>query len=382
MSAQGCRPWPPRGRAPGRCSPPSASPMTARAGAGSARRPKAGTSSTAGVARAHARPSAPRSMPAASNARPRTRRSTARREGTPRWSRGGRWCILRRPMPFDLSLAGKPGPRATFVTTWRDAVLYALGIGAKRDELDYLYEGRGPRVLPELRGRPRVPPMLELLSRAGGDLSMVVHGGQRVRVHAPLAPSGTLHDDREHPRHLRHAQVRPGRCVDTRHRGRERRARRRDDVVDHLPRRGRLRRLAAAQGGRARRAPPKTRPRLPRSRRRPARSRPSSTASRATPTRSTPTPSSREGSASSRGPSCMASARSASWSATPRRARAAATPRGSRSFEAPVPQARVARRHSRHRGVDGARRARSRCRCRVKERDEAVIGGAWATTSG
>ena len=40
---------------------------------------------------------------------------------------------------------------------WKDAVLYALGVGAKRDELDYLYEGRGPRVLPTYAVIPTFP---------------------------------------------------------------------------------------------------------------------------------------------------------------------------------------------------------------------------------
>ena len=53
-------------------------------------------------------------------------------------------------MPFDLSLAGKPSAATTLAYTWKDTVLYALGVGAKREELDYLYEGRGPRVLPSI----------------------------------------------------------------------------------------------------------------------------------------------------------------------------------------------------------------------------------------
>ena len=32
--------------------------------------------------------------------------------------------------------------------TWRDVALYALGIGATVDDLDYLYEKRGPKVYP------------------------------------------------------------------------------------------------------------------------------------------------------------------------------------------------------------------------------------------
>jgi acyl dehydratase len=95
-------------------------------------------------------------------------------------------------MAFDLSLAGKPGSPSTFEYAWRDVVLYALGVGAKREELDYLYEGRGPHVLPSFAVVPKFQPMLALLAQCGGNLAMIVHGGERVTVHAPPPPSGKL----------------------------------------------------------------------------------------------------------------------------------------------------------------------------------------------
>jgi acyl dehydratase len=95
-------------------------------------------------------------------------------------------------MPLDLSLVGKPGEPSHYAYTWKDTALYALGVGAKREELDYLYEGRGPKVLPSFAVVPMFRPMLDLLARTGGNLAMLVHGGQRVALHAPMAPSGTL----------------------------------------------------------------------------------------------------------------------------------------------------------------------------------------------
>jgi acyl dehydratase len=70
--------------------------------------------------------------------------------------------------------------------------LYALGVGAKRDELDYLYEGRGPKVLPSFAVVSKFQPMLDLLASLGGNLAMIVHGGERVLVHGPIAPAGKL----------------------------------------------------------------------------------------------------------------------------------------------------------------------------------------------
>jgi acyl dehydratase len=71
-------------------------------------------------------------------------------------------------------------------------VLYALGVGAKREELDFLYEGRGPKVLPSFAVVPKFQPMLDLLASSGGNMSLIVHGGERVTLHAPIAPNGTF----------------------------------------------------------------------------------------------------------------------------------------------------------------------------------------------
>jgi acyl dehydratase len=95
-------------------------------------------------------------------------------------------------MPLDLSLVGKPSATSVAEYTWKDVVLYALGVGAKRDELDYLYEGRGPSVLPSFAVVSKFQPMLDLLASLGGNLAMIVHGGERVVVHGPLAPAGNL----------------------------------------------------------------------------------------------------------------------------------------------------------------------------------------------
>jgi acyl dehydratase len=95
-------------------------------------------------------------------------------------------------MPLDLSLVGKPGPPSTYDYSWKDTVLYALGVGAKREELDYVFEGRGPKVLPSFAVIPTFGPMLDLLVRTGGNLSLLVYSAERVTLHAPIAPSGKL----------------------------------------------------------------------------------------------------------------------------------------------------------------------------------------------
>jgi acyl dehydratase len=96
------------------------------------------------------------------------------------------------PAPLDLSLVGKPSEPAAFSYTWKDVALYALGVGAKKDELDYLYEGRGPKVLPSFAVVPMFEPMFHRVAKTGGDLAMVVHGAQQVRLHAVLPSAATL----------------------------------------------------------------------------------------------------------------------------------------------------------------------------------------------
>lgn len=95
-------------------------------------------------------------------------------------------------MSFDLSIVGKPGEPSTFEYQWKDVVLYALGIGAKADELDYLFEGRGPKTYPSFAVVPAFAPMFALLAKSGGNFAMVVHGGQKVRMHKPIPHEGKL----------------------------------------------------------------------------------------------------------------------------------------------------------------------------------------------
>ncbi len=95
-------------------------------------------------------------------------------------------------MPFDLSLAGQWTSPLSSEVTWRDTALYALGVGARKDELDLLYEGRGPRVLPSFAVVPKFQPMLDLLAKSGGNLSLLVHNAEKVTVHSPLSPRGKL----------------------------------------------------------------------------------------------------------------------------------------------------------------------------------------------
>ena len=95
-------------------------------------------------------------------------------------------------MSVDPGCAGLESSPHELTYDYRDVVLYALGIGAKVDELDYLYEARGPKVFPTFAVVPAVQPVFEVLQKTGGDFSSMVHGAQTVTVDAPIPPEGTI----------------------------------------------------------------------------------------------------------------------------------------------------------------------------------------------
>jgi acyl dehydratase len=96
-------------------------------------------------------------------------------------------------MPIDLGSLGYETPVIDFEYGWRDTVIYALGVGATPDEeLDYLYEGRGPKVLPSFCTIPTFAAFDALVDRIGCDRSGMVHHSQQVRLFKPLQPRAKL----------------------------------------------------------------------------------------------------------------------------------------------------------------------------------------------
>lgn len=95
-------------------------------------------------------------------------------------------------MPLDLSCVGKKTRVHEFRYDWRTLALYALGIGAKREELDYLYEKRGPKVYPSFAVVPAYPLLQDMIELSRGPYESVVHGAQSVRILAPIPSSGTV----------------------------------------------------------------------------------------------------------------------------------------------------------------------------------------------
>jgi acyl dehydratase len=95
-------------------------------------------------------------------------------------------------MAMDMSAVGFETPPYEFDYDWKTTVSYALSIGAKREELDYLYIGRGPKVYPTFPLIAAYVPMGVAFGRSGGNMPMEVHGGQSIRLFRPVPPQGKI----------------------------------------------------------------------------------------------------------------------------------------------------------------------------------------------
>ena len=75
----------------------------------------------------------------------------------------------------------------------RDVILYALGIGSRLpNDLEYLYEGCGPRVEPTFALAAITPMLPVLVQRLRIDLRLLLHAGQRLTVLRQLEPAGVV----------------------------------------------------------------------------------------------------------------------------------------------------------------------------------------------
>lgn len=95
-------------------------------------------------------------------------------------------------MSLNLDIVGKKLEVEPFTYNQDTAILYALGVGAGVDELDFVYE-KNLKVLPTFAVVPFIPSFLSVfVPKAGLNLFKVLHGEQTIVLHRPIAPSGTI----------------------------------------------------------------------------------------------------------------------------------------------------------------------------------------------
>jgi len=92
---------------------------------------------------------------------------------------------------LDLSVVGVKNPERTFKYTWRDAVLYAVGVGAQADELPLVYENSpgGIKVLPSFATIARGIAFPRL-----GNIFFprFIHGEELIHLYKPFPREGEI----------------------------------------------------------------------------------------------------------------------------------------------------------------------------------------------
>ena len=88
---------------------------------------------------------------------------------------------------------GKRSEHRVIEYGWKDVVLYALGIGAQADELQFLYENvaGGLKVFPSF-GVLMAPGQTAVLAELNLDPPRNIHGEHRLRLHGLFPPEGKI----------------------------------------------------------------------------------------------------------------------------------------------------------------------------------------------
>lgn len=94
-------------------------------------------------------------------------------------------------MALDLSAVGKELAPSTFEYTDRDVMLYALGVGATTDDLEFVYE-KNLKVLPTFAVVPAFPALMGIGQVLQFNPVMLLHGEQAIELKGPIPTSGKL----------------------------------------------------------------------------------------------------------------------------------------------------------------------------------------------
>ena len=95
-------------------------------------------------------------------------------------------------MTLNLDIIGKKSEPVPFVYDRDTVILYALGIGAGADEIDFIYE-KNLKVFPTFAVIPTMPILLSsFLEKTGINLFALLHGEHKIILHRPIPVEGTL----------------------------------------------------------------------------------------------------------------------------------------------------------------------------------------------
>jgi len=95
--------------------------------------------------------------------------------------------------PISSDLVGLTFEPVEFSWGTKDVILYALGVGAKpKDELEFVFEGKGPKVLPTYAVIPGMFSMGGLISNVEINLAMLLHGEQSITLHREIPPEAKV----------------------------------------------------------------------------------------------------------------------------------------------------------------------------------------------
>ena len=97
-------------------------------------------------------------------------------------------------MALNLEAIGKKIGPFSKNYTWKDPVLYALGVGAGFSDLDYCYE-KDLKVIPSFGITTMYDFMPQLAATSNVNLAGVLHGEQELIFHRPIPTEGTLTTD-------------------------------------------------------------------------------------------------------------------------------------------------------------------------------------------
>ncbi len=89
--------------------------------------------------------------------------------------------------PISAALAGREFPSVDVKWEEKDVQLYAVAVGARpKTELDFVYENKGPKVLPTFAVIPSLNIMGSAIVGVQMNLAMLLHGEQKITLHRLL----------------------------------------------------------------------------------------------------------------------------------------------------------------------------------------------------